>query len=116
MWGFLRKRKEGDLERLVSAFRSYLKVAERGDFATGGDEPDRTWKGGFGRAFNLLFNEWPTPNQSRQFQKLINRRLSKTPNTDEAFIRAFNDFLGQKALNEGELLEVIQVGVVSRKR
>jgi hypothetical protein len=110
MWSLFKKRKEGDLPRLASAYRCYLKVADRESFSSEGAVSETPWKGGFGKAFNLLFNQWPTPNESRRFQKFMSRQMKKNQNPDDAFIRAFNDFLGQKPLVESEVGEVERMG------
>jgi hypothetical protein len=110
MWGFFKKREEGDLSRVASAYRAYLKVADREGPAPEGSAPETPWKGGFAKAVNLLFNQWPTPNESRRFQKIMNRRMKKIPNLDDAFIQSFNDFLGQKPLADSELIEVARLG------
>jgi hypothetical protein len=112
MWSFLRKRGEEDLGRLVSAYRCYLKAARQAEESgEGGEGPAAVpWKGGFGKACRLLFDEWPTPNESRRFGKKMAARLGKTPQADRAFLEAFNDYLGQKRLSPAELDEVIVRG------
>ena len=104
MWRLFKKRQEDDLRRLVSAYRGFLKAqAQCGS-------PDLAWRGGFGKAVHLLFGGWPTPNESRRFEKQMLRRLAKTDDFARAFILAFNDYLGQKRLNPKELSEVIEQG------
>ena len=112
MWNWLRKRGEDDLRKLVSAYRCYLKASDQADFDRLGDDnrQERKWKGGFGKAIHQLFKSWPTPNQSRQFEKNMMRLLIKTNKMDQVFIAAFNEYLKQKKLNEEELSQVIEKG------
>ena len=113
MWGFFKRRQEGDLRRLASAYRYYLKSAQQAEQDGLLDESQkkvRRWKGGFGKAFKQLFMEWPSPQQSRRFEKQMLRWLAKTDHLDYAFICAFNDFLGQKKLKPEELKEVMNEG------
>ncbi len=110
VWNFLRKRQDGDLQRLISAYRGFLKAAHQTENeGLGGEGSEwRKLKGGFGKAFHILFNQWPTPNESQRFEKMMTRWLKKEQATDRAFIQAFNDYLKQKRLNPEELDDVIQ--------
>lgn len=104
MWGFFKKRQKGDLRRLASAYRCMLKAASQAG------DPERAWKGGFGKAYNQIFMDWPSPNQSRRFERLMHRWLKKAGDPERAFILAFNDYLGQRRLAASELEEVLQAG------
>ncbi|HEY4484707.1 MAG TPA: hypothetical protein VI702_00085, partial [Nitrospiria bacterium] len=100
-----------DLRRLVTAYRCYLRAsaqAPRPGETLG--TADLDWRGGFGRAVQILFRDWPSPNQSRKFENGMLRRMRNTGNSDRAFIEAFNDYLGQKRLSPEELSEVIARG------
>ena len=112
MWSIFKKRQEGDLRRVTTAYRFFLKTTlqEKKYEPTAMDSEDRHWKGGFGKAINQLFRSWPTPNQSKLFEKPMKRWLKKGRSTDEAFIMAFNDFLEQKRLSLQELQEVLDEG------
>jgi hypothetical protein len=113
MWKWFRKRQDGDLRRLTSAYRCFLKaVHQNADYHLLDEEEKqkRYWKGGFGKAFNQLFLEWPTPSESSQFEKVMHRWLKKGKDTDEAFILAFNDYLKQKRLDPQELHEILNQG------
>jgi hypothetical protein len=110
VWDFLRKRQDGDLQRLISAYRGFLKAADQTENeGLGGEGSDwRKLKGGFGKTIHILFNQWPTPNESQRFEKIVGRWLKKELATDRAFLLAINDYLKQKRLNPEELDEVIQ--------
>ncbi|HEX9756370.1 MAG TPA: hypothetical protein VGB26_01065 [Nitrospiria bacterium] len=112
MWDIFKKRQEGDLRRAATAYRFYLKSihqTENNDIA--GDEKEtRNWKGGFSKAFNQLFRDWPTPNQSKRFEKLMYRWVKKGADAERAFVLAFNEFLGQKKLTDPEIGEVLNQG------
>jgi len=112
MWNFLKKRQEGDLRRVTSAFRFYLKSAHQtANHGISENEKEiRKWKGGFSKAFNQLFRDWPTPNQSKRFEKLMLRWVKKKGDNDQSFVLAFNDFLNQKTLNQEEIKEVLGEG------
>ena len=112
MWGLFKRRHKEDLRRLVSAYRYFLKAAHQADHDALGDEDRewRKWKGGFAKAFNQFFNKWPTPNQSRAFEKKMLRWLKKSQDMDHTFIQAFNNYLKQKQLTLEELHEVIKRG------
>jgi hypothetical protein len=105
MWRLFKKRNEDDLARLVSAYRFLLKVSRQ-------NAPDalQPWRGAFGQACQLFFHDWPSPNESRRFEKKMLRRLQKTVDVPRAFIMAFNDFLDQKPLSPEELDEVVRRG------
>ena len=112
VWDLFRRRHHEDLPRLASAYRCFLKAvqqAESEDWVVESGEW-RELKGGFGKAVYLLFNQWPTPNESRRFEKVMSRWLKKTKETDRVFIQAFNDYLNQKRLNADELTDVINRG------
>lgn len=117
MWNFFKKRQEGDLRRVATAYRFFLKAAYQteGQSIPENEKETRKWKGGFGKAFNQLFRDWPTPNQSKRFEKLMGRWLKKVGNIEPAFVLAFNDFLGQKHLNQEEITEVLEDGKQSFK-
>jgi hypothetical protein len=68
------------------------------------------WRGAFGQAYQLLFRDWPSPNELQRFEKKMVRRLKKTVDVPRAFILAFNDYLDQKPLSPEELDEVIKRG------
>ena len=111
MWGLFKKRQEHDLRRLVSAYRYFLKAASQAesDRLLGAEQVEiRKWKGGFGKAFQQIFMEWPSPQQSRRFEKKMLRRHRKTKDLHLAFILAMNDYLDQKSLTPQELQEVLQ--------
>ena len=112
MWNLFKKRQEGDLRRLATAYRFFLKTTlqEKNHEHTIMDTENRLWKGGFGKAVNQLKRNWPTPNQSKLFERFMKRWLKKGRSTDQAFIMAFNDFLEQKRLNLQELQEVLDEG------
>lgn len=112
MWGWFKKRQEDDLRRLVSAYRFFLKAGRQAEGEVPGNLglQERRWKGGFGQAYQLLFKDWPSPNQSRRFEHYMIRRLRKTADLDRAFIQAFNDFLDQKRLTDEELAEIFREG------
>jgi hypothetical protein len=112
MWRFFRKREKHDLERLATAYRCYLKASDQAELDELGDEDrqGRKWKGGFGKAIHQIFDQWPTPNQSRQFERNMSNSLKKTQSMDEAFLDAFNEYLKQKRLRNFELHEVIEKG------
>jgi hypothetical protein len=113
MWWIFKKRHEGDLRKLVSAYRYFLKAASQAEGLSLLDEAEkeaRKWKGGFGKAFNQLFYEWPTPHESKRFERRMERWLKKIHNTDQAFIHAFNEYLDQKRLSPEELHEVLNQG------
>ena len=112
MWNLFKKRQEGDLRRLTTAYRFFLKTTfQKGAYESMAmDTEDLLWKGGFGKAINQLFRNWPTPNQSKLFERFMKRWLKKGRSTDQAFIMAFNDFLEQKRLNLQELQEVLDEG------
>jgi len=105
MWRLFKKRQEDDLTRLVSAYRFLLKVSRQ-------NAPDalKPWRGAFGQACQLFFQDWPSPNELRRFEKKMLRRLKKTVDVPRAFIMAFNDFLDQKPLSPEELDEVVRRG------
>ena len=105
MWRLFKKRQEDDLSRLVSAYRFLLKVSRQN-----APEALQPWRGAFGQAFQLLFRDWPSPNELRRFEKKMLRRLKKTVDVPRAFILAFNDYLDQKPLSPEELDEVIKRG------
>jgi len=117
-WDFWRKRENDDLRRLISAYRSYLKAERQADEEGIADEGRdlRYLKGGFGKACQVLFNKWPTMNESRQFERILDHWLKKTPAVDQAFVFAFNEFLKQKKLSPSELEAVIQQGREAFKR
>ena len=109
---FWRKRQEDDLKRLISAYRAYVKASDQAE-NEGIDREGAEWrtlKGGFGKACHILFKQWPTPNDSLRFEKQLIRWIKKTPETDLAFVCAFNDYLNQKRLNPDELSDVIRRG------
>lgn len=111
--GMIKKRREGDLRNLISAYRCFLKAASQTADAVLQDDDrrkTRSWKGGFGKAVHLLFHKWPTPHQSGEFEKLMRWRLKKAKNKDQAFVLAFNDYLAQKPLSAEELSEVLAEG------
>lgn len=113
MWNPFKKRQNGDLERLVTAYRFFLKaVSQAGElaFLEEGQKEARKWKGGFGKASQQLFRKWPTIDQSKRFEKLMVQQLKKTKNIDEAFIHAFNKFLNQKRLTSDELKKIRSQG------
>lgn len=112
VWNLFKKRHEGDLRRLSTAYRFFLKTSlqEKSYEPTTMGPEGLHWKGGFGKAVNQLFRNWPTPNESKLFEKLMRRWLKKGKTTDHAFIMAFNDFLEQKRLRFQELQEVIDEG------
>ena len=111
MWGLFRKRGREDLRKLVSVYRCLLKASEKSEDSTVTDETlERRWRGGFGKSFNQLFNQWPTPNQVREFEKKMIRWLKKKSDVEVAYICAFNDYLDQRRLNSDELNEVIRTG------
>jgi len=97
---------------VTSAFRFYLKSARQTEnHGIPEDEKEiRKWKGGFSKAFNQLFRDWPTPNQSRRFEKLMYRWVKKGAIAGRAFVLAFNEFLGQKKLTDTEIDEVLNQG------
>ena len=105
MWRLFKKRQEDDLSRLVSAYRFLLKVSRL-------NAPDalEPWRGAFGQSYQLFFCDWPSPNESRQFEKKMLGRLKKSMDVPRAFISAFNDYLDQKPLSPDELDEVIKRG------
>jgi hypothetical protein len=81
--------------------------------AEGGTPEGSEWrmlKGGFGKAFQLLFNEWPTPDETRRFEKKLRRWMEKSMELDRIFIQAFNEYLRQKRLSSEELSEVLHRG------
>ncbi len=102
---------------MATAFRFFLKAAHQieGQGIPEEEKEAGKWKGGFSKAYNQLFRVWPSPNQSKRFEKLMRRWLKKTGTTEQAYIRAFNAFLGQKNLNSQELQEVIEEGKRSFK-
>ena len=113
MWNFLKRRHPGDIRRLASAYRCLLKSARQAEIQgiTDSEAVDtRKWRGGFGKAIQQLFHQWPTPAQSERFEKMMARQFRKTDEVDEAFLHAFNDYLGQKRLNPRELTDVRQQG------
>jgi len=105
MWWRFKKRQEDDLSRLVSAYRFLLRVSRQ-------NAPDalEPWRGAFGQTYQLLFRDWPSPNESRRFEKKMLRRLQKTADVSRAFILALNDYLDQKPLSPEELDEVMKRG------
>ncbi|HET6466150.1 MAG TPA: hypothetical protein VLY20_03055 [Nitrospiria bacterium] len=105
MWRLFKKRQKDDLSRLVSAYRFLLKISRQNT-----SEALQPWRGAFGQACQLLFRDWPSPNESRRFEKKMLRRLQKTVDVPRAFILAFNDYLDQKPLSPEELDEVIRRG------
>lgn len=113
MWDLFKKRQDGDLRRLISAYRYFLKAVHQTETERLSDETQREmrkWKGGFGKAYNQLFMDWPSPHQSRRFEKKMQRWLPKTDSLDHAFVQAFNDFLGQKRLNPEEMKQIMEEG------
>ncbi len=110
MWRLIKKRQANDLRRLATAYRFLLKVSQS---QTDALEP---WRGAFGQAYQQLFRDWPSPNESRKFEKKMLRRLKKTIDVPRAFILAINDYLDQKELSMEELEEVIQRGREASKR
>lgn len=113
MWNLFKRRHEDDLRRVISAYRCFLKAAQQAEAHGQLAEQElesRKWKGGFGKAFNQLFREWPTPDQSRRFEKIMQRWQKKVKDTDQAFIMSFNEYLGQKRFNTQELNEVLDQG------
>lgn len=112
MWGLFRKRHPDDLDRLATAYRYFLKASDQADTDTLGDEgrQERKWKGGFGKALQQLYKQWPTPNESRRFERSMARSMKKSESMDRTFIHAFNDYLKQKRLTEDELSEVVGRG------
>ena len=104
MWGLFKKRQADDLRRLASAYRFLLKVSQS---QTDALEP---WRGAFGQAYQQLFRDWPSPNESRRFERKMQRRLKSTVDVPRAFILAINDYLDQKPLSPEELDEVIERG------
>ena len=111
MWGLFKKRGGEDLRKLISGYRCLLKASEQsGNNAVTRETIGRSWRGGFGKSINQLFNQWPTPNQVMEFEKKMNRWLKKMSDVEVAYVCAFNDYLGQKRLNPDELREVIQTG------
>ena len=110
MLKLFKKRQDEDLRRLISAYRCMRKAALQAESHGLLDErqrENRKWKGGFGKAVQLLFKEWPTPNESRRFDKMMQRWLRKAKETDQAFVLAFNEYLGQKRLSNEELKEIL---------
>jgi len=105
MWRLFRKRQQDDLTRLISAYRFLFKVSRQ--TAPNSLEP---WRGAFGQAFQLFFREWPSPNESRRFEKKMLDRLKRTVDVPRAYVMAFNDYLGQKPLSREELEEVVRKG------
>lgn len=105
MWRIFKKRQDEDLRRLVSAYRFLLKVSEKKEAVA--LEP---WRGAFGQACQQFFKDWPSPNESRRFEKIMLRRLKRTVDLPRAFIFAFNEYLDQKRLSPDELDEVIERG------
>ena len=105
MWRLFKKRQENDLTRLVSAYRFLLKVSRQN-----GPDALQPWRGAFGQACQLLFRDWPSPNESRRFEKKMLRHLRKTIHVPQSFILAFNDYLDQKPLSPEELEEVMKRG------
>ena len=105
MWWLFKKRQEDDLSRLISAYRFLLKVSRQ-------NAPDalEPWRGAFVQTHQLLFRDWPSPNESRRFEKKMVCRLKKTVDLPQAFILAFNDYLDQKPLSPEELDEVMKRG------
>jgi hypothetical protein len=105
MWRLFKKRQEDDLRRLVSAYRFLLKVSRQNK--TDASEP---WRGAFGQTYQQFFKDWPSPNESRRFEKKMLRRLKRTIDVPRAFILAVNDYLEQKRLSPEELDVVIRRG------
>jgi len=105
MWRIFKQRQIDDLSRLVSAYRFLLKVSHEKQA-----EVLEPWRGAFGQAYQLLVHEWPSPNETRRFEKLMLRRLKKTVDVPRAYILAFNDYLDQKPLSPEELDEVVRGG------
>ena len=104
MWRLFKKRQADDLRRLASAYRFLLKVSQS---QTDALEP---WRGAFGQAYQQLFRDWPSPNESRRFERKMQRRLKSTVDVPRAFILAINDYLDQKPLSPEELDEVLDRG------
>ena len=111
MWNFFRKRQHDDFQRLVTAYRCFLKAADQAeeDNLDSDSRSDRKWRGGFGKAYNQLLKRWPTPNEMAGFEKKMVRNFRKDKNMEHAFIHAFNEFLEQKRLNPRELTEVMEL-------
>jgi hypothetical protein len=105
MWRLFRKRQADDLSRLVSAYRFFLKVSRQNQ--ADALEP---WRGAFGQVYQQFFKDWPSPNESRKFEKRMLHRLKKTVDVPRAFILAINDYLDQKPLSPEELDEVVERG------
>jgi hypothetical protein len=105
MWRLFKKRQEDDLRRLASAYRFLLKVSRQ-------NQADllEPWRGAFGQVYQQFFKDWPSPNESRKFEKRMLRRLKRTVDVPRAFVLAFNDYLDQKRLSPDELDEVIELG------
>lgn len=105
MWRIFKKRQGEDLSRLVSAYRFLLKVSKQ-------NAPDalQPWRGAFAQTCQLLYRDWPSPNEVRRFEVKMDRRLKKTVDVPKAFVLAFNDYLDQKELSPDELEDVIRRG------
>ncbi|MBI3810963.1 MAG: hypothetical protein HY283_01980 [Nitrospirae bacterium] len=105
MWRLFKKRQTDDLRRLASAYRFLLKVSRQNQADV--LEP---WRGAFGQAHQLFYQDWPSPNELRRFETRMRLRLKKTIDVPRAFILAVNDYLDQKRLSPEELDEVIRRG------
>lgn len=104
IWDLFKRRHPGDIDRLVSGYRYLLKVTHQSQ-----GDPLNPWKGGFAQAYHLLNKDWPSPNQNRNFEKLMDRWSKKFDETDRAYIHAFNAYLKQKKLAPDEEEEVIRL-------
>jgi len=104
MWRLFKKREADDLRRLASAYRFLLKVSKT---QAGALQP---WQGAFGQAYQQFFKDWPSPNESRKFEKAMLRRMKRTVDVPRAFILAVNDYLDQKPLSPSEINEVMERG------
>ncbi|HEY5648293.1 MAG TPA: hypothetical protein VIU33_02255 [Nitrospiria bacterium] len=102
IWDFFKRRRPGDIDRLVSGYRYLLKATHQGQ-----GDPLSPWKGGFAQAYHFLNNDWPSPNENRRFESLMERWMKKFEETDQAYVHALNEYLKQKKLNTDEVQAVI---------
>ena len=111
-FGWFKKRQKDDISRLITAYRYFLKAGEQSGGQSGGsvNPEERKWKGGFGKTCQQLYKDWPSSNESRLFEKKMERWVKKSESLEQAYILAFNDYLNQKRLRPEELSEIIGQG------
>ncbi len=105
IWGLFKKRKPGDIDRLVSGYRYLLKISNQDQ-----GNPGSPWIGGFAQTFQFFNKSWPSPNEIKGFEKKMLLWSRKIKDMEEAYIHAFNDYLGQKKLTREELSRVFSEG------